>query len=133
MRPQTPGVAYKQGSGGLPNGEATVRDLPDDSAISASGFSAVAVTSGAFRDALGRFASGVTVVAALDSDAKPLGVTISAFCSLSLEPPLVLFCLDKDHPLAGALTPGAVLAVNVLAEDQTAAVAPHLEQVAIVG
>ena len=47
-----------------------------------------------FRSVLGRFASGVTIVTARDDDGDDHGMTVSAFCSLSLEPPLVLICVD---------------------------------------
>src|SRR5262245_20087342 len=53
------------------------------------------VTSEQFRAALGRFASGVTVVTTKDTEGKLLGITVSAFCSVSLEPPMVLICIEK--------------------------------------
>src|SRR5512132_620990 len=55
-----------------------------------------------FRAVLGRFASGVTVVTTCDDAGRDHGMTVSAFCSLSLEPPLVLVCVDhvaSMHPL----------------------------------
>ena len=52
------------------------------------------IDSDTFRSVLGRFASGVTVVTARDDDGGDHGMTVSAFCSVSLEPPLVLFCVD---------------------------------------
>ncbi|MBL8391494.1 MAG: flavin reductase family protein, partial [Candidatus Accumulibacter sp.] len=45
----------------------------------------------AFRDALGGFATGVTVLTALAPDGQPVGVTISSFNSVSLQPPLILW------------------------------------------
>ena len=51
-----------------------------------------------FRGALGRFATGVTIVTALTADKKPIGVTISSFNSVSLEPPLILWSLSKNSP-----------------------------------
>jgi len=48
-----------------------------------------------FRIALSRFVSGVSVVTVLDKDNRPAGITVSAFSSVSLEPPLVLACIDK--------------------------------------
>jgi len=56
----------------------------------------------AFRDAMSRFASGVTIVTARNESGEPWGFTASAFSSLSLEPPLILVCLDKradSHPV----------------------------------
>lgn len=71
----------------------------------------------AFRKALGCFATGVTVVTTADRDGKPVGVTVSAFSSLSLEPPLVLFCLDKRNRSLDAFK-GGHFAINILREDQ---------------
>ena len=48
-----------------------------------------------FRSVLGRFASGVTIVTARDDAGRDHGMTVSAFCSLSLAPPLVLLCVDQ--------------------------------------
>ena len=59
----------------------------------------MAVSSEEFRAALSRFASGVTVVTSVDGEGRRHGITVSAFCSVSLEPPLVLVCIDK---LAGS-------------------------------
>lgn len=72
----------------------------------------------AFRKALGCFATGVTVVTALDKAGKPAGVTISAFSSVSLEPPLVMFCLDKRNTAIDAYTGFGRFVVNVLRDDQ---------------
>lgn len=49
----------------------------------------------AFRQALGAFATGVVVVTAA-ADAEPVGITVNSFTSVSLKPPLVLWCLKKD-------------------------------------
>lgn len=77
----------------------------------------MAVTSEVFRKALGGFASGVTVVTARDAEGDPIGVTVSAFCSLSLEPPLVLFCLGDATSGLADYCRGPV-AISVLAADQ---------------
>ncbi|HVY12582.1 MAG TPA: flavin reductase family protein [Alphaproteobacteria bacterium] len=74
------------------------------------------VSSRGFRDALSRFASGVTVITA--AGAPPSGVTISAFCALSLNPPLVLFCLDEKSRARKAFKVGVNFAAHILAEDQ---------------
>lgn len=74
-----------------------------------------------FRNALSCFASGVTVVTAAGDSRGPVGVTVSAFCSLSLEPPLVLVCLDNRTGCIIQFTePGAGFSINVLAADQHA-------------
>lgn len=73
-----------------------------------------------FRAALGRFASGVTVLTTRAADGTDLGMTATAFSSVSLTPPLVLACVDVDASAASALTTGAAFAVHILAESQTA-------------
>jgi len=71
-----------------------------------------------FRAALGRFASGVTVVTTIGEDNKPVGITVSAFASVSLEPPLVLACVDRRASVHDSLRAGKHFAVNILSEDQ---------------
>jgi flavin reductase (DIM6/NTAB) family NADH-FMN oxidoreductase RutF len=71
-----------------------------------------------FRTALGHFASTVTVVTARCADGRLAGITVTAFSSLSLEPPLVLVCIDKRAFLHDHLAAGAVFAVNMLSESQ---------------
>jgi flavin reductase (DIM6/NTAB) family NADH-FMN oxidoreductase RutF len=78
----------------------------------------MAVSKDEFRRALGSFASGVTVVTALSEDGQRLGLTVSAFSSLSLEPPLILICIDKRASAHDHLSEGRHFAVNILAEDQ---------------
>ncbi len=73
----------------------------------------------AFRDTLGRMPTGVTVITTTAQDGEMHGVTIGSFSSLSLEPPLVLFCLDKDANCRQAFLDSTHFAVNVLAEDQS--------------
>ena len=70
------------------------------------------------RRALGHFASGVTVVTSRASDGGPVGTTASAVSSLSLDPPLVLVCLDRSSETLGAIREHAAFAINVLAEGQ---------------
>ena len=74
----------------------------------------------AFRATLGRFAAGVTVLTARDPDGRDHGMTVSAFCSLSLEPPLVLACVDRAASMHPLFAPGAPFVVNVLAAGQEA-------------
>jgi len=71
-----------------------------------------------FRAVLGRFASGVTVVTAKDADGKLHGITVSAFCSVSLEPPLILICIDKNTGSHHAFSQTDSFVVNILREDQ---------------
>jgi flavin reductase (DIM6/NTAB) family NADH-FMN oxidoreductase RutF len=72
-----------------------------------------------FRSALGRFASGVTVVTAT-SERGDCGMTVSAFCSLSLSPPLVLFCIDHAARMHTILGTASHFTVNILEESQEA-------------
>jgi 3-hydroxy-9,10-secoandrosta-1,3,5(10)-triene-9,17-dione monooxygenase reductase component len=71
-----------------------------------------------FRRALGQFATGVTVVTTRDGAGHPLGLTVSAFCSVSLHPPLVLVCIDHRSEANAAMRESGLFAVNVLAEGQ---------------
>jgi flavin reductase (DIM6/NTAB) family NADH-FMN oxidoreductase RutF len=71
-----------------------------------------------FRGALGRFATGVTVVTGLMPDGTPIGVTVNAFTSVSLRPPLVLISLADTTTGLDAFIKGARFAINVLGEDQ---------------
>lgn len=74
----------------------------------------------AFRSVLGRFASGITVVTTRDGDGRDLGMTVSAFCSVSLNPPLVQVCVDRASSLYGALASSTRYGVSILAADQEA-------------
>ncbi len=71
-----------------------------------------------FRAVLGRWTTGVTVITAM-LDGKPEGLTASSFTSLSLDPPLILFCLDRAASTFAALTQAESFAVNILAADQS--------------
>lgn len=71
-----------------------------------------------FRQALGHFASGVTVVTTRDADGEPQGLTVSAFCSVSLNPPMVLVCIDKTANCYKAFADSGVYVVNILSLDQ---------------
>lgn len=72
----------------------------------------------AFRDTMGRLPTGVSVITTADESEALYGVTIGSFTSLSLEPPLVLFCLDNSALCQPAFLNCRYFAVNVLAEDQ---------------
>ncbi len=76
------------------------------------------VTSDEFRAALSRFPSGVTVVTTRDAAGRYHGLTVSAFCSLSLEPPRVLICIEKTTGSHGALAESRAFVVNMLSADQ---------------
>ncbi|OLD43422.1 MAG: hypothetical protein AUI63_07840 [Gemmatimonadetes bacterium 13_1_40CM_2_60_3] len=67
---------------------------------------------------LGRFPSGVTVVTTRGADGSDQGMTVSAFCSLSLDPPLVLICIEHSASVHEALTTAPGFVVNILAARQ---------------
>jgi 3-hydroxy-9,10-secoandrosta-1,3,5(10)-triene-9,17-dione monooxygenase reductase component len=68
-----------------------------------------------WRAAMGYFPSGVTIVTTWE-DAAPVGSTVNAFCSVSLDPPLLLICLDLTNPIRAALGQAGVFGVNMLPE-----------------
>lgn len=70
-----------------------------------------------FRHALSRFATGVVIVTAM-LDEAPYGITVNAFTSVSLTPPLILVCVRRGSRLLTALARSTAFAVNVLSEDQ---------------
>jgi flavin reductase (DIM6/NTAB) family NADH-FMN oxidoreductase RutF len=78
----------------------------------------VSVDPASFRRALGQFATGVTVVTTRDAASHPLGLTVSAFCSVSLHPPLVLVCVDHGSEANAGMRESGLFAVNVLEEEQ---------------
>lgn len=72
----------------------------------------------AFRRALGNFATGVTVITARAPDGRQVGVTANSFNSVSLDPPLVLWSIDKRSSSQDVFDAASHFAVNVLAADQ---------------
>lgn len=77
------------------------------------------VHSDSFKNTLGRFASGVTVVTAADGD-KLAGLTVSAFSSVSLDPPYILVCISKESSAIPVLSASKAFAVNLLSDEQVA-------------
>ena len=71
-----------------------------------------------FREVMGHFTTGVTVVTCLDSEGVPVGITANSFTSVSLDPPLLLVCIHKEATCAQALTAADHFAVNVLQAGQ---------------
>ena len=71
-----------------------------------------------FRDALGAFATGVTVVTTRTPEGVPVGLTATSFNSVSLEPPLVLWSLQRDSNLFEAFRTADGFAVHILSEEQ---------------
>ncbi|MQY51377.1 flavin reductase family protein [Rhodocyclus tenuis] len=74
----------------------------------------------AFRHALGRFTTGVTIVTARGADGQPIGLTVNSFNSVSLDPPLVVWSLSANSPRLADFVAASHFAVNVLAVDQQA-------------
>ena len=69
------------------------------------------------RQAMGRFATGVTVVTTKNND-EINGMTANALTSVSLEPPLVLVCIDRDNYTSKLINESKVFALNILGNDQ---------------
>jgi 3-hydroxy-9,10-secoandrosta-1,3,5(10)-triene-9,17-dione monooxygenase reductase component len=71
-----------------------------------------------FKDTVGLFATGVTVITTGGVDGTAYGVTVSSFTSVSLDPPLILVCLDKQLGGLEQFLVGRPFVVNILGEDQ---------------
>lgn len=76
-----------------------------------------AISSDQFRDVIGHFATGVTVITAVDAE-EQYGTTASAISSLSLEPPMLLICMDRQSTTGAAVGRVRRFAVNILNEHQ---------------
>ena len=72
----------------------------------------------AFRDAMGRFVSGVTVITTVDHK-TPFGTTASAIASVSLTPPMLLICMNRSSATGEAIARSGHFAVNILDESQS--------------
>jgi flavin reductase (DIM6/NTAB) family NADH-FMN oxidoreductase RutF len=77
----------------------------------------MAIKAEIFRNIMGHFLSGVTVVTTRSRE-QIAGMTVSAFCSLSMEPPLVLICIDLNSNTLPLLRESKIFAVNMLSEQQ---------------
>jgi flavin reductase (DIM6/NTAB) family NADH-FMN oxidoreductase RutF len=73
-----------------------------------------------FRNALGRFATGIAVITTQGPDGKPVGLTANSFSAVSLEPPLILWCLGKSAASLPAFRDCGHFAVNILEVGQRA-------------
>lgn len=78
------------------------------------------IDSDALRTALGAFATGIAVITARNGDGAARAITVNSFTSVSLDPPLILFCLDKAAFHYDAFAGAGAFAVNFLAEGQEA-------------
>jgi flavin reductase (DIM6/NTAB) family NADH-FMN oxidoreductase RutF len=72
----------------------------------------------AFRAAMGRFASGVTVITITDASGAEHGMTVSAFASVSLVPPLVVMCIDQSATMHALVSGCEYFGVNILSSAQ---------------
>ena len=86
------------------------RGLPDADAAE--------VSAAELREAMGHFATGVTVITSVGADGEPVGTTANAVTSLSLEPPLLLVCFELSSATLAAIRDHGAFAVNVLGTRQ---------------
>jgi len=70
-----------------------------------------------FRDAMGKFATGITVISMYDKD-EPVGMTVNAFMSISLDPMLIAISIDESATMYDLFTVGALFGVSMLEESQ---------------
>src|SRR5260370_7991020 len=68
-----------------------------------------------FRETMATFPSGVVVLTAFGQDSLPRGLTVSAFCAVSLDPPLALACVDKTSNTLPAVQHAGGFTANILA------------------
>lgn len=71
-----------------------------------------------WRGTMGKFATGVTIITTIDTEGNPMGMTANAFTSLSLDPPLVLVCIDNNSGTLTQLLDSKRYCVNLLASSQ---------------
>lgn len=72
------------------------------------------------RDAFGQFTTGIAVVTTLDKNAKPVGITVNSFASVSLEPPLVSWCVDRSSKRFNEFAQAEYFTISVLTSKQQA-------------
>ena len=70
------------------------------------------------KKTLGKYLTGVTIVTSTDYDGNPIGMTVNSFTSVSLQPSLVLWCIDKKQPSYNSFMNANGYAVNILSKDQ---------------
>jgi len=78
----------------------------------------MAIDARELRNVMGHFATGVTIITTKDVSGKPFGLTANAFSSLSLDPPLLLICVDKKVDCYACFEESKVFGVNFLSEGQ---------------
>ena len=80
----------------------------------------MSIDSRELRNALGRFATGVCVITANPPGQKPFGMTVNSFAAVSLDPPLVLWSIQKDSECMPAFEAATQYTVNILSDEQQA-------------
>jgi flavin-dependent trigonelline monooxygenase, reductase component len=75
-------------------------------------------TSDQFRQAAGRFATGIAIATVMDTEGVPHGLTVNSFTSVSLNPPLVLVCVGHTTATVERFRTAKHFGINILAEDQ---------------
>lgn len=78
----------------------------------------MAIDSLELRDVLGHFSTGVCIVTAIDDAQNAIGMTVNSLASVSLEPPLVLWCIQKDSDRFVAYNSAAGFGVSILGDHQ---------------
>lgn len=78
----------------------------------------MAIDTRALRNAFGSFATGVTIITTVPDGRAPIGVTANSFSSVSLDPPLVLWSLDKSSDTLDIFDRAESFAINILSQDQ---------------
>ena len=71
-----------------------------------------------FRRVCSKYATGITILTVLDSSGAPQGMTVNSFTSVSLSPPLILVCIDRQTSILSNFKQGTRFGVNVLQEEQ---------------
>ena len=71
-----------------------------------------------FRRVCSKYATGIAILTVLDSRGAPQGMTANSFTSVSLSPPLILVCIDRQTSILSSFKPGTRFGVNVLQEEQ---------------
>ena len=102
----------------MPTDTAPCQPPSGGAGLSGAGLSGNGLSVAEFREAMGHFATGVTVITSVDADGKPVGTTANAVTSLSLDPPLVIVCFDLGSLTLQAVRGHGAFVVNVLAAPQ---------------
>src|SRR5262245_20731676 len=92
---------------------------PEEAATAHGQFMALSVDKDVFRDVIGHFATGVTIITAR-ADEVDYGLTVSAVTSLSLDPPMMIVCVNKTSRTLPAIRASGTFGVNILGEGQGA-------------